>query len=328
MPSHDLSRRLFLGSLGATLALPELRGRAAQAPAAGGDCRQRRKGCRVRQRRRHRPAPRYLQADRCNNKRMAVIHFHGGGFAGGNKDGLAARLQAMSARGYTNIAAQYTAIRRREVAGADGGCEVVHPMDARQCLEAWNRSCEDCRVGIFRRAAISRCSPQAREPSGVRREKRQPGVPTDVAACLAYYAVTGPSWEGFRRQFPMPEGSSEEAWTAATPGTYIKSFPPTVLVPRARRRHRATREQRGISEQLRGANIPSELHTFAGVPHEFVGIPEFADATVAARRFLPRASRDQSEDVSALRRGSRWWRRRRGGPGRPAINRSDRSDRS
>ena len=56
-----------------------------------------------------------------------------------------------------------------------------------------------------------------------------PGVPTDVAACLAYYAVTGSTWEGFRRQFPMPEGSSEEAWTAATPGTYIKNFPPTAL---------------------------------------------------------------------------------------------------
>jgi dipeptidyl aminopeptidase/acylaminoacyl peptidase len=25
---------------------------------------------------------------------------------------------------------------------------------------------------------------------------------------------------------------------------------------------------------LREANIPSELHTFAGVPHEFVGIPD------------------------------------------------------
>ena len=41
------------------------------------------------------------------SKRMAVIHYHGGGFAGGNKNGLAARLQAMSALGYTNIAAQY-----------------------------------------------------------------------------------------------------------------------------------------------------------------------------------------------------------------------------
>src|SRR6266550_6810506 len=106
MPTHDMTRRLFLGSLGATLALPELRvaaqGGAPAAPAAnvdkdvvygkGGD------------------TDLHLDIYKptgANNKRMAVIHFHGGGFAGGNKDGLAARLQALSARGYTNIAAQY-----------------------------------------------------------------------------------------------------------------------------------------------------------------------------------------------------------------------------
>ncbi len=107
MPTHDLTRRLFLGSLGATLALPELRASAAQAqgaaaPAAnvekdvvygkGGD------------------TDLHLDIYKptgAASKRMAVIHFHGGGFAGGNKDGLAGRLQALSARGYTNIAAQY-----------------------------------------------------------------------------------------------------------------------------------------------------------------------------------------------------------------------------
>src|SRR5258705_1563769 len=40
-------------------------------------------------------------------RRMAIVHFHGGGFTGGNKNGLAARLQTMSGRGYVNIAAQY-----------------------------------------------------------------------------------------------------------------------------------------------------------------------------------------------------------------------------
>src|SRR6185436_4182605 len=106
MLTPDLTRRLFLGSLGATLALPELRalaqGAAPFAPAAnvernvvygkGGD------------------TDLHLDIYKptgAANKRMAVIHFHGGGFGGGNKDGLAARLQTLSGRGYVNIAAQY-----------------------------------------------------------------------------------------------------------------------------------------------------------------------------------------------------------------------------
>src|ERR1044071_4835364 len=106
--SHDLTRRLFLGSLGATVALPAARlsaqaqGAAAAPPAAnvekdvvygkGGD------------------TDLHLDIYKptgAANKRMAIVHFHGGGFTGGNKDGLAARLQTMSGRGYVNIAAQY-----------------------------------------------------------------------------------------------------------------------------------------------------------------------------------------------------------------------------
>src|SRR5258705_2705448 len=106
MPTSDLTRRLFLGSLGATLALPEIRAMAqgaapaAPAPAAnveknvvygkGGD------------------TDLHLDIYKptgAANKRMAVIHFHGGGFGGGKKDGLPARPQTLSAPGYLNIAA-------------------------------------------------------------------------------------------------------------------------------------------------------------------------------------------------------------------------------
>jgi hypothetical protein len=37
---------------------------------------------------------------------------------------------------------------------------------------------------------------------------------------------------------------------------------------------------------LREASIPSELHTYAGVPHEFVGIPEFAESTSQTADFF------------------------------------------
>ena len=126
MHSHDMTRRLFLGSLGATLALPEFRGRAAGPAAAptaanvekdvvygkGGDTDL------------HLDIYKPTGAD---NKRMAMIHFHGGGLPGGNKDGLAARLQAMSARGYIEYCRAVPAIgqRRREVAVANRRRKVV-----------------------------------------------------------------------------------------------------------------------------------------------------------------------------------------------------------
>jgi len=288
MPTHDLTRRLFLGSLGATLALPELRASAAQAqgaaaPAAnvekdvvygkGGD------------------TDLHLDIYKptgAASKRMAVIHFHGGGFAGGNKDGLAGRLQALSARGYTNIAAQYRL-------SANGAARWPAQIEDVKASVRWTRA-NASRLGIEpNRIAVAGYSAGGHLALFAAGTANRPefegkggnaGVPTDVAACLAYYAVTGSSWEGFRRQFPMPEGSSEEAWTAATPGTYITSFPPSVLFHGLADVTVPAESSMEFLKQLRGANIPSELHTFAGVPHEFVGIPEFADATAPLADFF------------------------------------------
>ena len=285
MPSHDMTRRLFLGSLGATLALPELRARA-QAPAAGADAANVEKNVVY-----GKGGDTELHLDIYKptgvaTKRMAVIHFHGGGFTGGNKDGLAARLQTLSGRGYVNIAAQY------RLAGV---AKWPAQMEDVKASIRWTRA-NASRLGIDpARIAVSGYSagghlalfaagtqnrPEFEGKSGT------PGVKTDVAACLAYYAVTGSSWEGFRRQFPMPEGSSEDAWRAATPGTYIKSFPPTVLFHGLADVTVPPESSMDFLKQLREANIPSELHTFAGVPHEFVGIPEFAESTAALVDFF------------------------------------------
>jgi acetyl esterase/lipase len=286
MPSHDLSRRLFLGSLGATLTLPDLRARAAQAPAGAAPAANVEKDVVY-----GKGGDTDLHLDiykptGANNKRMAVIHFHGGGFAGGNKDGLAARLQALSARGYVNIGAQYR---------LSGIAKWPAQMEDVKSSIRWTRA-NAARLGIDpARIAVSGYSAGGHLALFAAGTQNRPefegksgnaGVKTDVAACLAYYAVTGPAWEGFRRQFPMPEGSSDEAWTAATPGTYIKSFPPTVLFHGLADVTVPPESSMEFLKQLRGANIPSELHTFAGVPHEFVGIPEFADATAQLADFF------------------------------------------
>src|SRR4029077_20804027 len=40
-------------------------------------------------------------------KRMALVHFHGGGFARCSKDTLTGKATSITARGYVSIAAQY-----------------------------------------------------------------------------------------------------------------------------------------------------------------------------------------------------------------------------
>ena len=287
MHSHDMTRRLFLGSLGATLALPELTVRAqGQTPAAaaanvekdvvygkGGD------------------TDLHLDIYKPTGtatKRMAIVHYHGGGFQGGSKDNLAARLQTMSARGYVNIAAQYRL-------SANGAARWPSQIEDVKASIRWTRA-NASRLGIDpARIAVAGYSAGGHLALFAAATANRPefegkggnaGVPTNVAACLAYYAVTGGSWEGFRRQFPMPEGSSEEAWRLATPGTYIKSFPPTILFHGLADVTVPPESSADFLKLLREANIPSELHTYAGVPHEFVGIPEFAESTSQTADFF------------------------------------------
>src|SRR5215475_289533 len=57
-------------------------------------------------------------------KRMATIHFHGGGFAGGSKDALAERIRPYAALGYVAIAAQY------RLSGQAGFPALVHDAKA------------------------------------------------------------------------------------------------------------------------------------------------------------------------------------------------------
>ncbi|MBI4885906.1 MAG: alpha/beta hydrolase [Acidobacteria bacterium] len=276
-----LSRRLFLETVGASLALSELTSSAAQDAGQadkdvvfgkGGD------------------SDLHLDIYRppagAPSKRMAIVHFHGGGFAAGNKNGLADRLKPFTALGYVNIAAQY---RLSGVAKWPAQIEDV------KAAIRWTRASASS-LGIDpRRIAVAGYSAGGHLALFAAGTQNRPefegkgghaGVGTEVAACIAYYAVTGPAWEGFRRAFPLPEGSSDEAWRLATPGTYIKDFPPTVLHHGLADTTVPPDSSAEFLALLRGASVPAELHTFAGVPHEFVQHPEFAEATARLNDFF------------------------------------------
>jgi hypothetical protein len=62
---------------------------------------------------------------------------------------------------------------------------------------------------------------------------------------------------------------------------------------------------------LRDATVPAELHTFAGVPHEFVSISEFAESTAQLVDFFFERHVINPRTYPAFGAG-------RGGPGRGA----------
>jgi len=203
-------------------------------------------------------------------KRMALVHFHGGGFARGSKETLAGQITPITARGYVSIAAQY---RLSGVAKWPSQIE-----DAKTHIR-WVRA-NASSLGVDpRRIAIVGHS------AGGHIALFTAGQPdAELAACVAFYPQTS-----VKSNAPvlLPPGSDEAAINDASPITHIKAgYPPTVIfhglsdvtIPPENSQH--------LLEVLRGSKVPSELHTFAGVPHEFDQHPEFAESCAVLTDFF------------------------------------------
>lgn len=283
MTSRDLSRRMFLGTVGtvgAAFAVHEsgllAAGQAATAGASsspavekdvifgkGGDVDLKLDV--------YRPA--------VASKGTAIIHYHGGGFARGSKDGLAGAVGPLGALGYVNIAAQY------RLAGAARWPAQIHDVKA---AIRWTRSnasslgIDPERIVIAGYSAgghLALFAAGTQNMSEFEGSNGTPGVSTSLAGCLAFYAVTGGGWSGFRTNFPMPAGANEDAWRAATPATYARNFPPTILHHGLADTTVPPSSSNGFLSVLQAANIPSELHTLSGVPHAFLNHSELVELT-------------------------------------------------
>ena len=203
-------------------------------------------------------------------KRMALVHFHGGGFARGSKETLADQVMPITVRGYVSIAAQY---RLSGVAKWPSQIE-----DAKTHIR-WVRANAGS-LGIDpRRIAIVGHS------AGGHIALYTAGQPdAELAACVAFYPQTDVKNVA---QALMPPRSDDTAINDASPVSHIKEgYPPTVIfhglsdvtIPPENSQH--------LLQVLRGAKVPSELHTFAGVPHEFDQHPEFAESCGALTDFF------------------------------------------
>jgi acetyl esterase/lipase len=203
-------------------------------------------------------------------KHMALVHFHGGGFARGSKEALAAKVMPITARGYVSIAAQY------RLSG----------------VAKWPSQIEDAKTHI--RWVRAHASSLGIDPKRIAIVGYSAGghialftagqADLELAACVAFYPQTDVKNVA---QALMPPGSDEAAINDASPIAHIKEgYPPTVIfhglsdvtIPPENSQH--------LLQALRAAKVSSELHTFAGVPHEFDTHPEFAEACAALTDFF------------------------------------------
>src|SRR5499425_3899257 len=148
-------------------------------------------------------------------KRMATIHFHGGGFTRGSKDSLADRVRPYAALGYVAIAAQY------RLSGQAGFPALIH--DAKAAIR-WVRAnakrlgIEPQRIGVVGYSAGGYhalfTAGTAKHPE-FEGDGGNPGVSSEAAVCLAYYPATN------ILASMLPAGSDEAARRAATATTYI-----------------------------------------------------------------------------------------------------------
>ena len=203
-------------------------------------------------------------------KRMALVHFHGGGFARGSKDTLAGQVIPITARGYVSIAAQY------RLSGT----------------AKWPSQIEDAKTHI--RWVRSNASSLGIDPQRIAIVGHSAGghialftagqADAELAACIAFYPQT--SVQNIAQAL-MPPGSDTAAINDASPMSHIKAgYPPTLIfhglsdvtIPPENSQH--------LLQVLRDAKVPSELHTFAGVPHEFDMHPEFAESCAALMDFF------------------------------------------
>jgi acetyl esterase/lipase len=208
-------------------------------------------------------------------KRMAVIHIHGGGFTQGNKTGVASSSRAFAGVGYVSIASQYRLTGQGR----------------------WPAQIEDVKAAIrWTRANASRLNIDADKiavagysagglmalfaaGTGDRKEFEgnggTPGVTSKVAACVSFYAATNATPN------LMPDGSDRAALEAASAASTISpNFAPTIFFHGLGDTTIRPDSTLDFFQKLRAAGVKVDLHFFQGAPHGYeINNPDAAVAS-------------------------------------------------
>jgi acetyl esterase/lipase len=193
-------------------------------------------------------------------KRTATIHLHGGGFTGGNKEQLNERILPYARAGYTAISADYRLTAQGSwpamIEDVKAAIRWTRANASRLAIDPAHIIVVGYSAGGYL-ALTAAGTPNRTEFEGT---GGNAGVPTQVAACVAYYAVTDKG--------PPP---------SAAAATYVSaSYPPTILFHGVADTTVPIESSQRFFQLLRDAKVTSEFHSFAGVAHVFDSQPDLA----------------------------------------------------
>ena len=218
--------------------------------------------------------------------RPAVLLIHGGGWATGVRSQLHGYGILLGRIGYVCVAAEY------RLAGESKWPAQIH--DVKACLR-WMRA-NAARLGIDSKkisvegnsagahlSLMVAGTPNETEFEG---DGGNPGVATDVAACVAIYAPTMLYAPGQplapELEFLFGRGADVEVARRASPLEWTTpKFPPTLLVTGNKDELVPDAASFAMYNRLIEAAVPAELHVYADAPHAFDATPEFGRQVAA-----------------------------------------------
>jgi acetyl esterase/lipase len=202
-------------------------------------------------------------------KRMAIIHFFGGGFFVGNKNAgyIINDAKALGARGYTSLSANY----RLQTQGSWPA--QIH--DAKAAIR-WTRAnaahlgIEANRIAVAGYSAGGMLSLMAAGTNGRKEfegDGGNAGVSSDVNASIGVYPLA--SAQTARGLFPEGQATPENM-AAASPTTYISaSFAPTIFIHGTNDRTIPVQSSVDFFTKLHTLGVPSALTLIQGADHAF-----------------------------------------------------------